>query len=72
MRRKCYQVNFEKQFTAGMLKGKYYSCNYLRFDSWQAATDFANTCDGKTEVNPCDGTDWRYINSCPIVTALEV
>ena len=71
MKRKCYQVNFEKQFTAGALKGLYYSCNYLRFDSWQAANDFANTCDGKTEVAPCAGNS-SYVKFCPIVTALEV
>ena len=55
-----YQVNFEKVFTAGALKGRRYSCNYLRFADWQSADAFAKSCDGVTVVKPCDGTDWSY------------
>ena len=66
-----YQVNFEKTFTAGSLKGRHYSCNYLRFMDWHSADLFAKACDGKTEVSPCDGTDWRYVRSAPILTAIE-
>lgn len=68
---KQYQVNFEKVFTAGMLKGRRYSCNHLRFEDWQSANEFAQRCDGKTEINPVDGTDWRYTMDTPILTAIE-
>ena len=66
-----YQVNFEKVFTNGALKGRRYSCNYLRFCDWQSADAFAKSCDGKTVVKPADGTDWTYIKECPILTAIE-
>ena len=66
-----YQVNFEKTFVEGDLKGKHYSCNHLRFCDWQAANKFAESCDGKTVVNPCDGTDWKYVKSEPILFAIE-
>ena len=66
-----YQVNFEKVFTAGTLKGRRYPCEYLRFADWHSADAFVKQCDGKTEVNPCDGTDWRYVRECPILSAIE-
>jgi hypothetical protein len=48
-----------------------YPC-ILRFTDWQSADLFAKACDGKTEVNPCDGgTDWRYIRECPILSVLS-
>ena len=66
-----YQVNYEKEFTAGVLKGKYYACNYIRFPDLQSAQAFAALCDGKTQVLADDGTDWAAIMSCPILTELE-
>lgn len=66
-----YQVNFEKVFTGGALKGRRYPCNYIRFADWASADAFTKTCDGKTEVKPCDGTDWTYIKECPILVAIE-
>jgi hypothetical protein len=66
-----YQVNFEKTFTVGALKGRHYSLGYIRFCDWKSADEFAKSCDGKTEVDPCDGTDWRYVKSAPILTAIS-
>ncbi len=66
-----YQVNFEKIFTAGDLKGRRYSCNHIRFCDWKSADEFAKSCDGKTEVTPCDGTGWKYVKECPILVAIE-
>lgn len=64
-----YQVNFEKLFVAGCLKGKRYTNDYVRFPTWAEADAFAKLCDGKTVVNAIGGDD--YIRECPILTALE-
>ena len=44
-----YQVNFEKTFTDGILKGHHYSMNHVRFAEKANAIVFVELCDGKTE-----------------------
>ena len=65
-----YQVNFEKVFTDGILKGRRYTNAHLRFTSWHDAEKFRLACDGKTEVKECAGGG-TYVRECPILTALE-
>lgn len=62
-----YQVNFEKVFTAGILKGRRYH-DYLRFTDWHSADAFAKR-EGEVFA-PCAGND-AYRMECPILTALE-
>lgn len=64
-----YQVNFEKVFVNGILSGRRYTNDYLRFVSWSDADRFAKQCDGKTVVKSASGDD--YIRECPILSALE-
>ena len=64
-----YQVNFDKVFTAGNLEGLRYTRDYLRFTDWHSADAFAQTCDGKTVINPCVGNS-AYVMECPILTAI--
>lgn len=64
-----YQVNFEKVFTDGHLKGRRYTNDYVRFCDWKSADAFAKQCDGKTVVEAIGGMN--YVRECPILTALE-
>lgn len=64
-----YQVNFEKVFTSGPLKGRRYTNDYLRFCDWHSADAFAKSCDGRTEVKALDGMN--YTKEAPILSALE-
>ena len=61
-----YQVNFEKVFVAGILKGRRYH-DFLRFTHWQSADAFAKR-DGDT-FKAIGGDDYRM--ECPILTAIE-
>jgi hypothetical protein len=62
-----YQVNFEKLFIEGTLKGLRYH-DYLRFCTRNAAAHFAAR-DGLI-VTPCCGTG-AYRQECSIVSRLE-
>jgi hypothetical protein len=65
-----YQVNFDKVFTSGVLKGRRYTNSYLRFVDWKSADSFARECDGKTVVSCCAGTG-DYIREDAILSAIE-
>ena len=65
-----YRVNFEKTFVDGILKGKHYTNDYIRFCDWSSADNFAKSCDGITVVDTCTNTG-KYTKSYPILTALE-
>ena len=64
-----YQVNFEKVFTTGILKGRRYH-DFLRFADRNSAREFMKKCDGVTEVTPYFGAS-RYIREYPILSTLE-
>lgn len=67
-----YQVNFEKVFLSGILKGRRYTNAYLRFPDIASASAFASECDGKTVAKASDGTNASYVREYPIITELEV
>lgn len=50
-----YQVDFDKHFTDGNMKGITYK-DKMRFASWNDADRFAQSCDGKAIVKSCCGT----------------
>ena len=62
-----YQVNYEKVFTSGILKGRRYH-DWLRFTDWQSADAFVKR-DG--EIFKCCSGAGDYRMESPILTALE-
>jgi hypothetical protein len=65
-----YQVNFEKVFVSGILKGRRYTNDYLRFCDWQSANKFVESCNGTDIVNQCAGSG-AYVKEYPILSAIE-
>lgn len=66
-----HQVNYEKVFRSGVLAGRRYPCNYIRFCSKPDAQAFAAKCDGKQVFTACDGSGWQYVTESAIISELE-
>lgn len=65
-----FQVNFEKVFVSGLLKGHRYTGEYIRFTDRQSAERFAEWSDGKTAYRAVGGVG-EYVRENPIISELE-